>query len=409
LSNMAAVSNMAAGGSSGTGSLNNLDGIVITGYPKYLESLTGKMNKRPGKSRSSVSQNPNAFRSNEKAPEGPPVELENQFIMRLPDSEAATALRKAIESGASNLKERLFIQLEPDKMSNNQYLRKGRVQFDGWNFTSRLVDLPTIIESHKTIDAKTMYKTADISQLMVCKEGDEFEKEEAVSPSKKKRDPNKVDKKFLCPHGIAPPLKNCRKRRFRKTLKKKYVEAPEIEKEVKRLLRTDNESITVNWEVITENELNANKGGEAGKDNPDVHPSQSGVFTNDPKDLGLDLSDSEDETRDIDIDSEDNSRLSAGDDSRTFDSHMADKRSSPSTAAPLQFSKEMFQQPAIPPPHILNQRSAEEQELKAELIMLKSRLKELEHNISTCPNISLKEKFKMEVREIKQQIKDKEG
>ena len=31
---MAAVSNMAAGGSSGTGSLNNLDGIVITGYPK---------------------------------------------------------------------------------------------------------------------------------------------------------------------------------------------------------------------------------------------------------------------------------------------------------------------------------------------------------------------------------------
>ena len=30
---------------------------------------------------------------------------------RLPDSEAATALRKAIESGASNLKERLFIQL----------------------------------------------------------------------------------------------------------------------------------------------------------------------------------------------------------------------------------------------------------------------------------------------------------
>jgi transcription initiation factor TFIID subunit 7 len=28
------------------------------------------------------------------------------------------------------------------------------------------------------------------------------------------------------------PLKNCRKRRFRKTWRKKYVEAPEIEKEV---------------------------------------------------------------------------------------------------------------------------------------------------------------------------------
>ena len=44
-------------------------------------------------------------------------------FLRLPDGEAATALRKAIESGASNLKERLFIQLEPDKTSNNQYLR----------------------------------------------------------------------------------------------------------------------------------------------------------------------------------------------------------------------------------------------------------------------------------------------
>jgi len=372
------------------------------------------MNKRPGKSRSS-NQNANSSRSNEKAPEGPPVELENQFIMRLPDSEAATALRKAIESGASNLKERLFIQLEPDKMSNNQYLRKGHVQFDGWNFTSRLVDLPTIIESHKTIDAKTLYKTADISQLMICKEGDEFEKEEAASPSKKKRDPNKVDKKFLHPHGIAPPLKNCRKRRFRKTLKKKYVEAPEIEKEVKRLLRADNEAISVNWEVITENELNSNKGGEAGKDNPDVHPSQSGAFTNDPKDLGLDLSDSEDESRDIDIDSEDNSRLSAGDDSRTFDGNhpTADKKpaapaASVAAAQPLQFSKEMFQQPAIPPPQP-NQRSAEEQEARAELTMLKARLKELEHNIATCPNVSLKEKFKMEVRDIKQQIKEKEG
>ena len=28
---------------------------------------------------------------------------------------------------------------------------------------------------------------------------------------------------------------------------------------MKRLLRTDNEALTVNWEVITENELNANK------------------------------------------------------------------------------------------------------------------------------------------------------
>jgi len=200
----------------------------------------------------------------------PLVELENQFILRIPN-EPATALREAIRSGASNLKERLFIQLEPDKTSNPQHLRRGHVQFDGWNFTCRLMDLPTIIESHKTIDSKTFYKTADICQLLVCKEEEDFDEDE--SPLKKKQDPHKVDKKYLYRHGLCPPLKNCRKRRFRKTLKKKYVDAPEIEKEVKRLLRVDNEAYQVKWEVITEEELNANKGGEAGKDNPDVKPS----------------------------------------------------------------------------------------------------------------------------------------
>jgi hypothetical protein len=51
----------------------------------------------------------------------------------------------------------------------NCLFRKGRVQFDGWHFTSRLVDLPTVIESQKTIDSKTFYKTADICQILICK------------------------------------------------------------------------------------------------------------------------------------------------------------------------------------------------------------------------------------------------
>ena len=104
----------------------------------------------------------------------------------------------------------------------DQELLFSDLKFDGWNF-----------DSHKTIDNKTFYKTADICQLLICNEGEDFDDEEdANSPEKKKKDPNKVDKKYLYPHGIGPPLKNCRKRRFRKTLRKKYVEAPEIEKEV---------------------------------------------------------------------------------------------------------------------------------------------------------------------------------
>lgn len=386
-----------------------------------------QMSKKFGKgNRPSVpggSHGQNSFRMSDKPVDGPPVELENQFILKLP-SEPALALREAIRSGASNLKERLFIQLEPDKVSNTQYLRRGHVQFDGWNFTSRLVDLPTIVESHKTIDSKTFYKTADICQLLICKEGEEVEEEEEpASPVKKKKDPNKVDKKYLWPHGIGAPLKNCRKRRFRKTLRKKYVEAPEIEKEVKRLLRVDNEAVSVKWEVITEEELNANKGGEAGKDNPDVKPSVSGGFTNDPKDLGLDLSDSEEECGDIDIDSEENSRLSAGDDSRMSDSvsHTADKTSSPiksSGGLPTQFSKEMFTSPSrsvsdMPgvegPSGSSTPGRTSRQDLlqhhRMEMMHLQSKKRELEHNIANCPNEALRNRFKQELLGVATEIK----
>ena len=105
----------------------------------------------------------------------------------------------------------------------------------------------------------------------------------------KKKDPHKVDKKFLMPHGIAPPMKNVRKRRFRKTLKKKYVEAPEIEKEVRRLLRVDNEAVSVRWELITEeDEAKVKAANEAGLgDNPISTPLASGTFvSNQSRGLG---------------------------------------------------------------------------------------------------------------------------
>ncbi|OXU19785.1 hypothetical protein TSAR_003740 [Trichomalopsis sarcophagae] len=191
----------------------------------------------------------------------PQVDLENQFVMRLPP-EPAKVLRETLQSGLP-LKDRLSIKLEND-------LRYGEVRFDHWLLHGRVrnilltgklieivtvVDLPTIIESMKTIDNKSFYKTADICQLLICKEeDDQTTTDEESQVKQKKKDPTKVDKKFLCPHGITPPLKNVRKKRFRKTLRKKYVEAPEIEKEVRRLLRNDNEAANVRWEVICEDE-----------------------------------------------------------------------------------------------------------------------------------------------------------
>ena len=61
------------------------------------------------------------------------------------------------------MKERLAISLEND-------LRKGMVRFDERYLYAKVVDLPSIIESHKTIDKKSFYKTADICQMVICKE-----------------------------------------------------------------------------------------------------------------------------------------------------------------------------------------------------------------------------------------------
>ncbi|XP_075226917.1 TATA-box binding protein associated factor 7 [Lycorma delicatula] len=272
-----------------------------------------------------------------------PVELESQFILRLPE-EPAKALRDALRTGVTSLKDRLSIKLEND-------VRYGEVRVDNWLLHAKVVDLPTIVESLKTIDNKSFYKTADICQMMICKEDDDQATTDEESPQKhKKKDPNKVEKKFLHPHGITPPLKNVRKRRFRKTLKKKYVEAPEIEKEVKRLLRGDNEAVNVRWEVISEEEEKKAGGSvvkeerlaqgtahnpETSLDNPSVDVAEHEIF-------GEAVSDSEEEEQNIVV-MEENSPLSA-EDSRLSDSTSLHGRNQQEQEFVTEFSKDMFNQ-----------------------------------------------------------------
>jgi len=130
-------------------------------------------------------------------------EQESQFILRLPSLPAAS-LRAAVKSGKGrelnqfrldtkftlfsfhlagvlNLKDRLNIQIEQD-------MRNGVVRFDGWVLPAKIMDLPTIIESHKTLDNKNFHKTADICQIMICKEEADEVKEESEETIKKSKD-----------------------------------------------------------------------------------------------------------------------------------------------------------------------------------------------------------------------------
>lgn len=277
-------------------------------------------------------------------------------------------MREAIREGANNLKDRLTVKIEND-------MRYGEVRLDHWLLHAKIVDVPTIVESMKTIDGKSFYKTADVCQLIICKDEPDLPTTDDESPNKnKKKDPNKVDKKYLWPHGITPPCKNIRKRRFRKTLKKKFVEAPEIEKEVKRLLRADNEAVKCSWDLVTDdqddhkniqslqNELGMPESSSHGDDmlagtsgersggskrnksgKMDRGGSDSQQIPRDIDIFGEDLSSSDDDDHhNINVELDETSRLSA-DDSRLSDEYsMNESSSAQQDKLVTEFNKNMF-------------------------------------------------------------------
>jgi transcription initiation factor TFIID subunit 7 len=362
------------------------------------------------------------------------AELETQLVLRMPE-DSAKVLREAIQTGATNLKDRLNIKLEQD-------LRYGELRFDEWLYHIKVVDLPTVIESLKTIDLKSFYKTADICQMMICKEDPEPEPLEEESPSKnKKKDSNKVDKKFLWPHGITPPCKNVRKRRFRKTLKKKYVEAPEIEKEVKRLLRVDNEAVNVKWEIIMEDEEvtksmsdrpNDSKQTKGKKGRPHQHhPSllnnedtasnTAGTSRGDVGEheiFGEELSDSDDDNNpNLDLDIE----------SRMFDGH-SDSNNSGNEASgsrlTTEFNRDMFMKPKASetsenfyqndsddgdePPLSQDAAKSKIQELERQLSELRVQRAQLEQQVASIENQTLRQRLQDNLDALLSQILDKE-
>lgn len=347
-----------------------------------------------------------------------PVELECQFILRLPE-DPAKVLRDMLRSGTTSLKDRFTIKLEND-------VRYGEVKVDNWHLHAKVVDLPTIVESLKTIDNKSFYKTADICQIMICKEEDDQVTTDEESPTKhKKKDPNKVEKKFLWPHGITPPLKNVRKRRFRKTLKKKYVEAPEVEKEVKRLLRGDNDAVSVKWEVITEEEekkvhikeepLDPGESQDTSANNTQNTLAEHDIF-------GEPLSESDEEDPHLNlVEIEENSRLSA-DDSRISDSmslQMSDRGERSDERLVTEFSGSMFPIKAEPEDDRDYMRSTKEgltnediharlDELRGELNELRIRRSQQEMEVANIENIALRQRFQEILDGLIQEQLDKE-
>lgn len=88
----------------------------------------------------------------------------------------------------------------------------------------------------KTVDNKNVFKVTDLSQIVVCSH--ELNPYPAPSTSStnvanpESKSAKKEARQWQYPHGLTPPMKSARRRRFRKTKKKKYMDAPEVCKNI---------------------------------------------------------------------------------------------------------------------------------------------------------------------------------
>ncbi|PAA58108.1 hypothetical protein BOX15_Mlig026986g7, partial [Macrostomum lignano] len=202
-----------------------------------------------------------------------PVEPEQCLILRLPQP-AADKLRGDIESGAQ-LQDRLSLEARQD-------LRSFTLTYDGETLPGRLVDLPCIVEGLKTADSRTFYKVANITQMLMCGEdaASALQTLQRSSGSRRRRSASASatvtataeERMHQWDHGLTPPLRNVRRRRFRRVLRNRSMDMPELEKEVKRLLKNDMEAADVKWEVLTEEE--ASKLDSASSQQQQSQPSE---------------------------------------------------------------------------------------------------------------------------------------
>ncbi|RSH87735.1 uncharacterized protein EHS24_000251 [Apiotrichum porosum] len=169
-----------------------------------------------------------------------PLAFEEQFILRVPPHVADGGkgsdggLRDLVRGKGRGLDGVEFKFLDP---------RRGVFKIGNTSYATKLVDLPCIVESQKTADSRHLFKVADISQMLIV--GDPVTSESAITAS-----PLNVDD-YIWQHGITPPMRYARKRRFRKRLSRRTIEV--VEEQVEELLKKDEEADECTFDLIDQN------------------------------------------------------------------------------------------------------------------------------------------------------------
>ena len=175
-------------------------------------------------------------------------EIEKNLILNVPDY-IGEKIHKLITEQKLEEKNNYSIEIienPNESISNVDNSRKMIFNFNGELHPLTILDLPCIIEGHKTIDYKSFYKGGDICQMMYVHD-DKLKQEEDLntfntftSPSDKDfykllwtKDP---DHKYKLKHGLSAATRNIRTRRFKTKMKYDKEEILEVAKKLKNII-----------------------------------------------------------------------------------------------------------------------------------------------------------------------------
>lgn len=183
--------------------------------------------------------------------EADPTLLE-AFILRMLPGDDCSYLRTAIENGTLGIPRSqggADVSIRPlDRCG-----RRAVLTIRGVKYAAAMVDLPCIIEGMKSWDKKSWIKSADICQMLLVLKRVQSDDEAQTVPLP----PDVNPKTNQYAHGITPPMRWVRKRRFARTKRTQVSDIEAVERKVNQLLQEDAAALHVKHELVDPEQLEA--------------------------------------------------------------------------------------------------------------------------------------------------------